>query len=173
MKRFFRNNNYGFTLVEMLTAIFLFSILMIVVGGAFVGSLNTQRTAFNIQQAEENANFTLESMAKEIRVGQVTSADTNCPSSPATTLSISHPVNGSIIYSLSGGAIHRNANGTDTIISSNTVQFTRLQFCILGATTGDQKQPRVTILATVKSVKTQQQSSIDFQTTLSQRFLSN
>lgn len=163
----------GFTLTEMIVTVFVFSLLMIIVGSVFVSSLNTQRRAFNIQQAEENANFILESMAKEIRVGQITSPDTSCPASPAATLSLIHPVNGNISYSLSGNAVHRSVNGQDTTISSNTVQFTRLQFCVSGSAVGDNKQPRVTILASVKSTNTQQQAAIDIQTTLSQRFLSN
>lgn len=167
------NPNSGFTLIETLLVILLFSVIMILMGGVFVSSLDLQRRAFNIQQAEENAGFILESMAKEIRVSQIAGPDTSCPTSPAATLSITHPVNGAITYSLSGNAVHRNANGADSIISSNTVQFTRLQFCISGTPIDNQQQPRVTIIGSVRSVKTKQQATIDFQTTLSQRFLSN
>lgn len=139
-----------------------------------MSSLNLQRRAFNIQQAEENTGFVLESLAKEIRVSQVVSSDTNCPSAPASTLSITHPINGAVTYSLSGNAIHRTVNGVDSIMSSSgAVQFTRLQFCISGTPVNNQQQPRVTIIGSVKSAKTKQQATVDFQTTLSQRFLSN
>lgn len=146
---------------------------MVLMGGVFISSLDLQRRAFNIQQAEENASFIFESIAKEIRVSQIAGPDTNCPATPAATLSIIHPVNGSIIYSLSGDAIHRNVNGTDSVMSSNTVQFTRLQFCISGTPIDDKKEPRVTTIASLKSAKTKQQATIDIQTTASQRFLSN
>lgn len=153
--------------------IFIFSLLMVLMSGVFVSSLDLQRRAFNIQQAEENANFVLEAMAKEIRVSQIGGPDTNCPTTPAATLSITHPVNGNITYSLSGNVIHRNVNGTDSVMSSNTVEFTRLSFCISGTPTKDQKQPRVTIIASLRSTKTKQQATIDIQTTVSQRYLSN
>lgn len=165
--------NTGFTLIEMLVSILAFSAIMVLMGGVFVSSLNLQRRALNLQQAEENAGFIMEVMAKEIRVAKITNSETNCPSSPSQTLSIVHPVNGDIVYSLSGNAIHRNVNGTDSIISSSTVEFTRLQFCISGTPIDDTKQPRVTVMAKVRSVKTKQQADIDIQTTLSQRFLSN
>ena len=164
-------NNEGFTLFETLVVIFVFALIMLLMGGVFAFSINVQRKATNLQQAEENAGFTLETMAKEIRVSQIVGPDNNCPASPAATLTINHPINGNIVYSLSGNAIHRNVGGTDTIISSNTVQFTRLQFCVSGTTVDDRKQPRVTILASLKSVKANQQAAIDIQTTLSQRFL--
>lgn len=152
--------------------------LVVLVGGAFVSSLELQRRAVNLQQAEDNASFVLELMAKEIRVSQIAGPDTNCPTMPAVTLSITHPVNGNINYSLSGNAVHRNVNGVDSVLSSNTVEFTRLRFCVFGTAIDDQEQPRVTIIAGLKSSKykgsaLRQQIITDIQTTVSQRFLSN
>ena len=170
----------GFTLVETMAAFLIFSIILTVFSSVFLSSSRMQKRAFNIQQAEENASYILESMAKEIRVSVICKAgdfsnpcDTTCPASPASILNITHPINGKITYQLSGNAVHRIVNGTDSVISSNTVDFTRLQFCVLGTPTLDQKQPRVTILASIRSKKTQQQASIDIQTTVSQRFLSD
>lgn len=165
--------NLGFTLIETMAVIFIFSLLAVLMSGVFVSFLDLQRRAFNIQQAEENASFLLESMAKEIRVGQITGPDIDCSGVPVTTLSLVHPVNGNVTYSLSGNAVHRNANGVDGIMSSNTVEFTRLSFCLSGTTVDDQIQPRVTIIMSLRSVKTKQQATIDIQTTVSQRFLSN
>jgi len=166
-------NNSGFTLVEMMVAFLIFSIILTIFSSVFLSSSQLQKRAFNIQQAEENANYVLESMAKEIRVSKISGPDSNCPSSPASTLSITHPVNGNIVYSLNGTSVQRTVGGTVTTISSNTVDFTRLQFCISGTPTEDKKQPRVTILASIRSKKTQQQASVDIQTTVSQRFLSD
>ncbi len=175
--KFKKNNNpvsnAGFTLIEVLVAFLIFSIILTIFSSVFLSSSQLQKRAFNIQQAEENANYILESMTKEIRVSRISGPDTNCPSSPATSLSMTHPVNGNIIYSLNGTTVQRTVNGTVTAISSNTVDFTRLQFCVSGTQIGDQKQPRVTILAGVKSKKTQQQASVDIQTTVSQRFLTD
>ncbi len=168
-----QTSNAGFSLVETLTAIFAFSVIMLLVGGVFVYALNIQRKAFNLQQAEENAGIILETMAKEIRTGQITTADTDCPASPASSLSIVHPVNGNIIYSLAGTAVHRNVNGQDSIMSSNTVNFTNLQFCVSGSAAGDGKQPKVTILTGVMSAGALQQAAIYAQMTISQRTLSN
>ena len=167
--------NAGFTLVETLAVVLLFSVITVLMGSIFVGSLDLQRRAFNLQQAEENANFVLESMAKEIRVSQIQGPESCVASSPSSvsTLSIIHPINGAITYSLSGNNMHRNANGIDTVINSNTVQFTYLYFCVWGTPIDDRQQPRVVMATGLRSVKTKQQAVIDFQTTISQRFLSN
>lgn len=151
----------------------IFSLIVVIFSSTFISSSGLQKRAFNIQQVEENASYVLESMTKEIRVSRVSGPDTSCPSSPASSLTIDHPVNGNIIYSLSGGDIHRNVNGQDTIVSSNTVEFTRLQFCILGTAVQDGKQPRVIILASVRSKNVLQRASMDIQTAVSQRFLAD
>lgn len=159
--------NFGFTLVETVVTIFIFSIIITVVLSAFVSALNLQRRAFNIQQVEENGNFILESMAKEIRVSTINTSD----ACPASSLSVSHPINGTIVYSLSGTDLIRTVNGNQYIVNSNVVQFSRLQFCISGNANPDQRQPRVTLVASIRSTQTKQQATIDVQTTLSQRRL--
>lgn len=166
-------SNAGFTLTEILVVALIFSLIVVIFSSTFISSSGLQKRAFNIQQVEENASYVLESMTKEIRVSRVSGPDTSCPSSPASSLTIDHPVNGNIIYSLSGGDIHRNVNGQDTIVSSNTVEFTRLQFCILGTAVQDGKQPRVIILASVRSKNVLQRASMDIQTAVSQRFLAD
>lgn len=163
----------GFTLVEILTTALIFSLVVTVFSSTFISSSRLQKHAFNIQQVQENASYILESMAKEIRVSKISGPDTNCPSSPASNLVIDHPINGRIVYSLSSSAVHRNVNTQDSIISSNAVEFTRLQFCISGTAIGDGKQPRVTILASIRSKNALQRASMDIQTTVSQRFLTD
>jgi len=166
-------SNAGFTLTEILVVALIFSLIVIIFSSTFLSSSWLQKKAFNIQQVVENASYVLESMAKEIRVSKISGPDTNCPSSPAGSLVIDHPVNGHITYSLSGGAVHRNVEGQDSIISSDNVEFTRLQFCILGTTIGDGKQPRVIIQASIRSKSAIQPSRIDIQTAVSPRFLTD
>lgn len=168
----------GFTLIEVLVAIMIFAVILVVTVSAFVYALDLQRRAFNLQQAEENANFIFESITKELRVSQIIPAvaDSNCPSTPDTTLTIKNQDDVVIKYYRGGPLmtdIIREVGGTPTTMNSNTVQFSRFNFCISGAQTGDGRQPRVTILATLKTTNTHNQASVDLQTTLSLRMLSN
>ncbi len=163
----------GFTLVEVLVALLLFSIIMLVSVSAFTFALDLQRRAFNLQQAEENTNFILESIAKELRVSTITAPliDT-CP---VAALVILHPDNGAIAYSYDpiNFNVHRVVGGvvgTDTIMNSNTIQFTRFDMCISGAQ-NDTRQARVMIRASLKTTNTNRQATVDFQTSLSLRVL--
>lgn len=167
----------GFTAIELITSIFVFSIVGLVFGDTLAGALHLQRRAYSIQQVEENTNFVLEAMAKEVRVSQMVGADTSCPASPVNSLTIIHPVNGTITYSLSGTDVQRRVNVgetiIDTIFNTDTVQFTRLQFCIQGNNFLDQRQARVTVLVGVQSANAIQRATMDVQTTVSSRLLSN
>ncbi|MBI2888297.1 MAG: type II secretion system protein [Candidatus Liptonbacteria bacterium] len=59
----------GFTIVEMLVAIGLFSIIVTIAVGGFARALRTQRQAQLLLAVNSNVNQALETMAREIRTG--------------------------------------------------------------------------------------------------------
>jgi len=168
-------NKKGFTLIELIVAMFIFSILAMIAGGSFVSALTLQRRALNIKKVEENGRFILELMARELRVANpINTANTNCPSAPVNNISFQHPVNGAIQYSLSGSQLQRRVNGVNTTISNPDIEVTRLIFCITGNTVSDHWQPKVNIILSLRSGGLAgQAAAIDLQTTISQRVLSD
>src|SRR3989344_2667719 len=69
MKHLPLNSNTGFTLVEMLVAVGVFSAVVVITIGAIVTSNSSfQKTRLN-RTATENVNVALESMARSIREG--------------------------------------------------------------------------------------------------------
>lgn len=170
-----KTDERGFSLVELLLAITLGSMVILAVSAIFVQSVRLERRAFFIQRIQENISFVLESMAKEIRVSTISTSNTTCPASPGDNLTIVHPVNGNIKYFLSNGEIHRQDidNGIDTTLSSFGIVVTRLSFCVSGNSLKDHFQPRVTILLSVKNSEGYETITFDTQTTVSQRFLSD
>lgn len=167
--------NKGFTLIELIVAVFIFSVLAMIAGGDFVSTISLQRRALNIKKVEENGRFILELMAREIRVSSpINTADTACPGSFSPAININHPVNGNVVYSLVGGEIHRIVNGIDSVISSPDVKVSRLNFCISGNAANDGRQPLVTVLLGLKAGEgTKEEAALDLQTTVSQRLLSD
>jgi prepilin-type N-terminal cleavage/methylation domain-containing protein len=147
-------HSQGFSLIELLIAATVFTFVASGVTGLFVGALNIQRRATNIQRIEENALFVLESVAREIRVSRVTSGDTVCvPLDPVgtRTLTIEHPVNGIVTYqyrTLAGtGSITRNGEA----MTADDVSVTAFAFCVSGSG-ADNEQTRVTMPITLESV---------------------
>ncbi|MBX4211377.1 MAG: prepilin-type N-terminal cleavage/methylation domain-containing protein [Candidatus Yanofskybacteria bacterium] len=164
-------NQGGFTVIEMITAVFVFSVIMVATGTAFVHTLGLQRRGFGAQKVQENTLFVLETMAREIRVSTIQTPDSNCGLGAQAVLTINHPVNGIVQYSINaGGAITRTVGGVTTIISGQDVTFINPQFCVRGSGIDD-KQVRVTIVATVENISTsgRDKVSVPIQTTVSSR----
>lgn len=178
--KFFGSFQSGFTIIEMMVAVFAFSIILTIIGTVFVHAMISQRRVLNAQKVEENLTMITEAMTREIRVAQPTPGgsffdtmnDTNCPLSPATTLDFYNSSGQHVVYSLpvSPGPVHRSVDGVDSVLNSNSVQFTKLQFCIQGVSVFG-KQPRITILTSLQSTETNQQIKEDYQTTVALRFL--
>jgi prepilin-type N-terminal cleavage/methylation domain-containing protein len=157
----------GFTIIEILVTIFVFSVLITVVIAIFVRATALERRIVSVQRIQENAMFIIESMAKEIRVSDIGNQDS--PTCTATTLTMIHPIYGTITYSRDvNGNIQRQAGGLTRILSSSDVQFTRMNFCISGSGLTDQLSPRVTILLSLRN-RTGVIVSADLQTTITSR----
>ena len=163
----------GFTIVEVLVSAFVFSIIAIVVSGLFIQILALERRACASQKIQENGLFIMELMSREIRVSQIQNQDS--PNCTATSLTIIHPVNGTITYTLNAGVLQRTAVDpvtgvtTTTDLSSSTVAFSRLNFCIMGSGATDHIQARVAILASIQNKTGKDILSTSFETTVSSR----
>ncbi len=64
-----RGGGGGFTLVEMMVALAIFSIVAVVALGALVKIVSANHKAQTLQASMTNLNFALDSMSREIRVG--------------------------------------------------------------------------------------------------------
>ncbi len=157
----------GFTLVEVMVATFVFSIIVLATSGLFTQILNNERRAFSAQKIQENGLYVLELLTREIRVSSIVNQNsTDCS---ATSLTISHPVNGTVTYSLSNGVLRRTAGGVVTDLTSSDVQFSRLNFCILGSGTSDKATPRVTIIGAIQNRTGKDIVTFNLETTVSSR----
>lgn len=164
----------GFTLVEVVVAVFVFLTAIIIASGTFVSAISLQRRALNMKKVEENGRFILEMMAREIRFANPIYAPDRFFSSE--DFNFEHPVNGQVEYSLRDKKARRYAvtQGADTFISSPDVEVTRMLFYISGNTANDDKQPRVTIILSLRAGgSSREAATIDLQTTVTQRVLSD
>ena len=62
------HNRRGFTLVEMLVSLMLFSVVVVVALGALLKIINSNKKAQTIQAAISNVSFALDTMSRELRV---------------------------------------------------------------------------------------------------------
>jgi|SRR3989338_3641984 len=166
----------GFSIIETLVSIFLFSVIALVVSGVLVRSMQVERRVFANQVIQENALAVLGIMAKEVRVGSVANQDTNCSTqAPITSLTINHPIEGIIVYRLnSGGMVERVIGSATYIVSSSDVIFNSLGFCVIGSTLPeDNESDRVTIVASISNKIGPDFFTVSTQTTVVSRNVSN
>lgn len=158
----------GFSILEMLVTTLIFSVIAISVSAVFINIVNLQRRAFAIQKIQENSLFVLEEMSRDIRVSRI--ANQESPSCTLGTLSMTHPVKGPVSYRVTNGVIEKSEyGGSYFAISSITVNFTRLSFCVKGSGINDDQTPRVAILTSVQNRTGKEVLQINLQTSVSSR----
>jgi len=69
MSKSFKNINRGFTLLEMIVSLGIFSIIAVIAVGSLVRITSLNRQAQSLQAAMNNANYILESFSREMRFG--------------------------------------------------------------------------------------------------------
>ena len=99
----------GFTLVEMIVSLAIFSVVAVVALGALAKIISANQKAQSLQSAMTNLNFALEAMSREIRVG----TNYQCDSTTSTYSDTSIILKGCSIFSKSSG-------GTPTIAFKST-----------------------------------------------------
>jgi prepilin-type N-terminal cleavage/methylation domain-containing protein len=66
-----RSSSAGFTLMEMLVAISLFSLIIATAADIFMMASRSQRKVFDLQAMQASSRFTIEAIVREIRTGTI------------------------------------------------------------------------------------------------------
>ncbi len=139
------NKKRGFTLIELIVSIGLFSIVVLMTSGAYFIMISINRQAQGIATGINSLSFALETMTRTIRTG----TSYKCPAvtggdcSGGTSFSVVNAGN-EISYTLSGGVINQNG----IALTDQSVNVSSLVFYVSGTAKppGDLRQPRVTMI---------------------------
>ena len=147
------NSKSGFTLIEMMTAVSIFLIIMVMSMGSIISILDANRKSELLRSIMNNLNLTIESMSREMRFGKSYHCGSsgnitlpqNCTSSPADFISFLSSDNEQIVYRQNGSRIEKSLNGGSTYVevTAPEVVIDELAFNVLGSVVGDTLQPRV------------------------------
>lgn len=179
--------NKGFTLVEMITAVALFSVVMVVGMGALLNVLNANKQAQAIQTAVNNLNLAMEMMSREIRtgidyhcgeVGEYTSTR-DCPG--GDDLIAFEPYNGDVnspndqvVFKFLNQRIYKSTDSGASFLplTAEELILEDLYFVVIGSDKGDGVQPKVLISAKgYVGEREKGRTSFNLQTTISQRMI--
>lgn len=165
MKKGLPAGRQGFTILEVIVSMAIFTIIVIVVLSLFSTALKGYRRVIANQNVQENARFLMEFMAKELRMSTVNS-------STATTLVITRSDGAVVTYTFTSNRLDRTSPSSSGPISSEEVLVTG-RFYVEGIGAGDGRQPKLTITMKVEGAggKVEEQAVTNIQTTLCQRNL--
>ncbi len=189
--RFF--NNRGFTLIEMMVSVSIFSIVMMVAIGALLTVIDANRKAQALQSVINNISFAIESMSRTARVGTAYYCHPgNSNPAPANgpiekpldcvnggTLIAFEAHNGNpnkrddqVVYRLNGTSIERSLDGGGTFVSltSSSVHITSLRFYVVGSSPNDSLQSRILVtISGTAGASARSETKFNLQTTITQR----
>ena len=166
----------GFTLIELVVAIGLFSVIVAIAIGGFVGALRTERQVTGLLAANSNVSLAIEQMAREIRTGYDLCVNGNfCDSS---NLSFRNARGESVTYCLQDQSLFRGMGGGGcagsggSAITAANVAVTYLNFSVSGNENNDGYPPLVTVAIGVGAKTAGVSGSIvNLQTTVTARVL--
>lgn len=168
--------NRGFTLIEIIVAMTVFSLALGAMSSLFVMALKGQRNVFAQQNLLDNTRFALEQMSRQIRMAQrdetgiCTGTAGSTYSGGGADITFIDPGSNCRTYDFSGGIIRMRPDTGQGFsnLTSNDVNIERLNFDVRGREATDGEQPRVTIVIDAKDPN-QQSAGIILQTTISAR----
>ncbi len=175
------NHAGGFTLVEVVVAVSIFTIIMVISMGSILAVFDANKKSQNLRSVMDNLNFATEAMTRTIRFGTNYHCDINTGviTSPrdcvagADSISVLDSTGAQVTYKLSQGVIVRSVAGIDTKVTSSDLNIQTLAFRVFGSSPysgGDTQQPEVVLdIAGYVGAKQTTKSSFSLQTTVSQR----
>ena len=185
----------GFTLIEILVSVAIFTTVMVISLGALLSMAESDRKAQTLKSVINNLNFALDAVSRAMRTGVnyhcdvsqtpvTTPRDCDQASSGATSIAFLSADNQTVQYCWGGyfsGAwsctastktavlVRKGASGPYAPLTASEVTVTNLQFYVTGAE-GAQLQPHVVILLSgTVPVSASQTSTFDLQTSVTQR----
>ena len=168
----------GFTLIELLVALGVFMVVMTITLSAFLNIIDIQKKTESFRRVNDNFNFTMEAMMREIREGKNYYCQSVLACMEGTFSFTDKDGIKAIEYKLNAeeGYIERKeASGEWLRMTSDGIKITRFSFLVSGEETypsGDRRQPLVVIsIGGESGEKEKLKSKLDLQAAVSQRKL--
>jgi len=166
----------GYTLIEILVAIFIFSILALALAESFVSASRAQRKALAETQVINSTSYVLEYMSRALRMAKKDSSG-SCVVQPNTNYQVLDNGNGIKFknyknecqtFSLGGAEGKQIVENQSVPLTPSDLEVKNLEFTVTGDTPGS--QPLVTIKFQIQK-RDQPETKIEIQTAVSQRNL--
>lgn len=179
--------NKGFTLVEILVVLLIFSIMLIAISAVFISGIKTQRNSLAMNQLLDQLNYAVEYMGRSVRMAKKAEDSSYTSKDIIYYIPVVIPANSKIgllngsgkgneaeciFYYLNNDRIYK-ASTVGSIglpLTSDDIKITKLLFTVSNQAENND-QPKVTILIEAESISGNPIQKAMVQTTVSQRDL--
>jgi prepilin-type N-terminal cleavage/methylation domain-containing protein len=185
----------GFTLIEMLVAVGLFSVVMLVSVAAILSIIGNNKKAQGINNVVNNLNFAIESMVRDMKTGYLYKCDGSwpidqteagpCPATPVDKIALLSGSPTAVEYSfiepttendggyVPGHIVKRTGSGNAIDLTSKSdVDIQSVQMYVNNAASGSGSQPGIFLIIRAKAnILENEVSEFGLQTFISQRIL--
>ncbi len=167
----------GFTLIEIIVSVGIFSMVMLVVTAAYLTLITLDKEARTTNEVVANLSFAVDSIARNIRTGSTYSC-AGAGNGTCSQISFTDNQGQNVTYLLkSDGTIGQCTSGAcsssvATSLTDARITVTNLTFYVRGVGSGDMLQPQVTI-SIRGTMPAQRGRTIDFsiQTGATERYI--
>lgn len=165
--------NKGFTLLEVIVSLGVFSIIALMAVGAMITILNLNNQVRDSQSLVNSLNFAVESMSRDVRFGSnynCGNGESNCDDG-ANFIQIDFSENGSlssIAYHIEDGRLIRTTKGFSNFVTPEGVYIDSFKVYAVGIE-DDGVHPRATFVLSGTIISGSEDISFSIQTTVSQR----
>jgi len=173
-------NKHGFTLVEVLVSISIFSVMSVIITTVFLSANNLQQNTASYQRLQNDGRYIIEKLAREIRVREIIFPSGNPENElrfyedevGETATVYFDDINDILVYQIEDdfGTFPEQLNAEDVEVINAKFFITPTQDPFTKANPTD-IQPRVTILIQLqnKTVNLEDQRQVSIQTTVSSK----
>jgi prepilin-type N-terminal cleavage/methylation domain-containing protein len=170
----------GFTLVEMLVVIGIFSLIVGAISGIFLSGILSQRRILAEQEISDQTSYLLEYIGRALRMAKKDDLDgVNCLLGDKVNYEINSAKNEIKFrnykdecqrFFLDGNQVKEERSGIILPLTSSALKVNSLKFELFGESQADDFQPKVTIFLEIEG-RGRNPPKIQIQTTISQRNL--
>lgn len=179
----------GYTLIELLTGISIFILVVGTVTSLLISAISAQRRALALREIIDSSSYAIDYMSRALRVAKkddivIGGQSKDCSGVPNDKKNFIVSLDGRSIkfrtYKLiecqefywdsTAKRIKENKNGQVNDLTPAELEVTTLKFTVIGDSPGDTLQPRVTIFMEIQK-RGEPATKVSIQTSVSQRDL--
>ncbi len=170
-------SNRGFTLLEMIVALGVFSVAILLSVSSFLSLQNAEKKIQSAVNIQNNLRFAMEVMAKEIRTGESYHCGADSGTEPldclsgSSSLTFKNALGQTIIYRKIDSSIQKSSDGGTVFqpLTSPDIKVDEFKFFVIGAPSNENLQPRVLINLKASGQVGVNLNEVSLQTSVSQR----